>query len=109
MWVNGMEVFRHAIGFNHSSHQASFIHPIAINHLLEFVHPIIFSIEISPSLLTYGENYIAVQILKHPYSASILDFSLSLLLIHTSSIRQTSPFPAVISSTDVRESWESES
>lgn len=103
MWVNGIEVFRHAIGFNHSSHQASYIHPIAINHLLEFMHPIIFSIEISPSLLTFGDNYIAVQILKHPYSASIIDFSLSLLLIYTSSIRQTSPFPAVIASTDVRE------
>lgn len=96
-----MEVFRHAIGFNRTSHEATFIHSTAVNHLFPFIHSIIHSMEISPSVLIYGQNHLAVEIHKHSYSGSVLDFSLSLLLIHTSSIRQTAPFPAVIASNDV--------
>ena len=48
-----------------------------------------------------GTNQLAVEIHKHPYSVSTLDFALSLTLVGAETVRMTSAFPLVTASNDV--------
>ena len=50
-----------------------------------------------------GTNRLAVEINKHPYSVSTLDFALSLTLIGVETVRMTSAFPLITASSDVRD------
>ena len=58
-------------------------------------------LSISASLLRNGTNYFAAKITRHSYSSFTLDFSITLTVVNSPSIRLVTPFANLIASKNV--------
>lgn len=91
-YLNGIEIARFNMGYN-SRDWAAASHVFPFSRLL--------TVEVSSSFLHKGTNLLAVEVHRHAFSDSYVEFSVSTFLIGAEMKRQIRQFPVIRASTDV--------